>query len=206
MPPAPRPSPSGLTVLCLLRAGPLHPYGMQRLIKMWGKDDVVNVGQRANLYKTIKRLHEAGLITVRQTERAQQYPERTVYELTGEGHRTGTRWLLGMLAAPRSEYPEFPAALSFAMLLHPDEFAGVLGERLAALQSRLAELEAQLRTAQAAMPRIALIETEYLLAVTGAEVRWLSAVIGDLGSGKLRWDGGMFAAGAAADVSQATGP
>jgi hypothetical protein len=41
MPPAPpRPSPSGLTVPALLGAGPLHPYGMQRLIKSWGKDQV----------------------------------------------------------------------------------------------------------------------------------------------------------------------
>src|ERR1035438_3745496 len=67
---------------------------MQRLIKSWGKDQVVNIGQRANLYKTIRRLHEAGLIAVRQTERAQQYPERTVYELTDDGRRTGLRRVL----------------------------------------------------------------------------------------------------------------
>ena len=206
MPPPPRPSPSGLTVLCLLYAGPLHPYGMQRLIKLWGKDEVVNVGQRANLYKTIKRLHEAGLITVRHTERAQQYPDRTVYELTDEGRRTGTRWLAGMLAAPRSEYPEFPAALSFAMLLAPGEFASVLGERLAALEARLAKLEAQLQAARAAAPRIALIETEYSCAVTGAEVRWLASVIGDLRSGTLSWDHDLLAAQAAADVSRAASP
>ena len=60
----PRPSPSGLTVLALLGGGPLHPYGMQRLIKTWGKDQVVNIGQRANLYKTIRRLHEAGALMV----------------------------------------------------------------------------------------------------------------------------------------------
>src|SRR5450759_3728461 len=75
-----RPSPLALTVLSLLVAAPLHPYGIQRLLKVRGKDRVVNVGNRANLYKTIKRLHEAGLIAVRQTERDQLYPERTVYE------------------------------------------------------------------------------------------------------------------------------
>src|ERR1700728_4576078 len=121
MPPPPRPSPAGLTVLCLLRAAPLHPYGMQRLIKTWGKDEVVNVGQRANLYKTIKRLHEAGLIAVRATERAQQYPERTVYELTEDGRRQAPVWLASMLVTVRNEFPQFPAALSFAMLLAPGE-------------------------------------------------------------------------------------
>ena len=72
-------------MLGLLEVGPLHPYGIQRLIKLWGKDQVVNVGQRANLYRVINRLHEAGLIAVRQTERDQQFPERTVYELTDAG-------------------------------------------------------------------------------------------------------------------------
>jgi len=204
MPPAPRPSPSGLTVLCLLITGPLHPYGMQRLIKTWGKDDVVNVGQRANLYKTIKRLHEAGLIAVRQTERAQQYPERTVYELTEEGRATAMRWLAGMLAAPRNEYPEFPAALSFAMTLHPDELTGLLAERLAVLHTRLAELEAQLAATRPALPRIALIETEYTRALTAAEVRWLGSLIDDLKSGNLTWDHEQLAAQAADEVAKAT--
>ena len=82
-----RPSPLAVAVLSLLHAGPMHPYAMQRLIKLWGKDRVVNVGQRANLYKTIRRLEEAGLVTVLHTERDQRYPERTVYQLTDEGRK-----------------------------------------------------------------------------------------------------------------------
>lgn len=207
MPPAPpRPSPSGLTVLALLGAGPLHPYGMQRLIKSWGKDEVVNIGQRANLYKTIRRLHEAGLIAVRQTERARQYPERTVYELTEEGRRTGLRWLRDMLAAPRSEYPAFPAALSFAMVLDPGELAGELARRLAAVQDRLAHLDSQLQDYRETAPRIALIETEYQHAVVHAEARWLSSVIDDLQSGKLTWDHDQIAAQAAETFFQAADP
>ena len=41
-----RSSPLALTVLGMLHTRPLHPYGIQRLIKQWGKDQVVNVGQR----------------------------------------------------------------------------------------------------------------------------------------------------------------
>src|SRR5215510_9544434 len=51
-----RGSPLALTVLALLHYRPLHPYGVQRLIQQWGKDQVVNVGQRASLYRTIDRL------------------------------------------------------------------------------------------------------------------------------------------------------
>ena len=193
-------------MLALLGAGPLHPYGMQRLIKSWGKDEVVNIGQRANLYKTIRRLHEAGLIAVRQTERAQQYPERTVYELTEEGRRTGMRWLRDMLAAPRNEYPAFPAALSFAMTLHPRELAVELTQRLAVIQARLAHVDSQLADYREAIPRIALIETEYARALLHAEVRWLSETIDDLESGRLAWNHDQLAAQAADDYSQAVDP
>ena len=182
-----RSSPAALAVLSLLHAGPLHPYGMQRLIKLWGKDQVVNVGQRANLYKTIKRLHQAGLIAVRQTERDQQYPERTVYELTDRGRQEGLAWLAQMLATPRNEFPEFPAALSFAMLLAPGQVLAVLDQRAAELRRELARLETGLEGYSATLPRVTLIEDEYRCAMIAAELSWLAGVVDDLRTGALTW-------------------
>src|SRR3984893_10544313 len=128
-----RASPLALTVLLMLSAGPIHPYELQRRIKLWGKDQVVNVAQRASLYKTIDRLTQAGLIAVGQTERDQRFPERTVYELTDAGRQTGRAWLVDMLSIPRNEFPQFPAALSFIMVLVPEEARAILAERAAAL-------------------------------------------------------------------------
>jgi DNA-binding PadR family transcriptional regulator len=182
-----RPSPLALAVLGLLVVGPLHPYGMQRLIKLWGKDQVVNVGQRANLYKTIKRLREAGLIAVRQTERDQLYPERTVYELTEDGRREMLEWLADMLAAPRNEFPQFPAALSFAMLLGPEEARTVLERRADVLREKLVRLEHDLVAYSGTLPRVTLLDDEYLRAVTAAELSWISGVIDDLRTGALTW-------------------
>jgi len=199
---APRPSTPGLTVLCLLRASPLHPYGMQRLIKAWGKGEVVNIGQRANLYKTIKRLHDAGLIAVRQTERSGQYPERTIYELTDEGRVVGERWLLDVLRHPRNEYPEFPAALSFAMSFTPEELADILTERLTAVRQQLAELESQLGGERGELPRIAMIETEFQRTLVAAEVTWLSSTIEELRSGGFNWELDELIAHADATVAQ----
>lgn len=176
-----------MAVLGLLSVGPLHPYGMQRLIKLWGKDQVVNVGQRANLYKTIKRLDAAGYIAVRQTERDQQYPERTVYELTEKGRQAGPDWLAAMVATPRKEFPEFPAALSFVMLLGPDRARSVLEQRLAAVREILAKFDAELTEFGTSLPRVTLIETEYQQAVGRAEADWLVAVIEDLRTGRLTW-------------------
>jgi len=187
-----RASPLGLAVLSLLHAAPLHPYGMQRLLKLWGKDNVINVGQRANLYKTIRRLDQAGLIAVRQTERDQQYPERTVYELTEAGRQVTQEWLTDMLARPRNEYPRFPAALSFIMLLSPAEAAAVLEQRAAAVRSQLAGMDAGLADA-AFLPRVVLMDDEYQRAMCNAELAWIEGVAADLRSGSWSWSYEEFA-------------
>jgi DNA-binding PadR family transcriptional regulator len=187
MDPDVRASPLGLAVLSLLHAGPMHPYAMQRLLKLWGKDRVINVGQRANLYKTIRRLQQAGLVAVRQTERDQQYPERTVYELTDAGRDVAHSWLVGMLAQPREEYPQFPAALSFLMMLGPDEAARVLEQRASVLRGTLASLDAEPTNYSATLPRIVLMDDEYLRAMTAAELSWVEGVISDLRSGAWTW-------------------
>jgi len=193
-------SPLALTVLSLLHTQPLHPYGIRRLIKQWGKDDVVNVGQPASLYRTIERLLEAGLVAVSQTERDQRYPERTVYEITDAGREVARRWLTQMLAAPVAEFPQFPAALSFAMMLSPAGLREVLERRAATLAGTLAALDATI-TAFPELPRVTMLDTEYLRAVTAAELGWLSATVADLDSGRLTWSADELAALASAQTA-----
>jgi DNA-binding PadR family transcriptional regulator len=182
-----RPSPLGLAVLSLLVAGPLHPYGMQRLIRLWGKDQVINVGQRANLYKTIARMKQGGLVTIRHSERSFQYPERTVYQLTDEGRAAVRDWLTEMLAAPRREFPQFPAALSFAMLLTPQAAGAALARRAEVLRGRLTGLEEDLARYSDRLPRVVLLDDEYRRAMTAAELTWITGLIDELHSGELTW-------------------
>ncbi|GAB2445138.1 PadR family transcriptional regulator [Streptosporangium sandarakinum] len=188
-----RASPLALTVLALLHHKPLHPYGMQRLIRQWGKDQVVNVGQRTGLYRAIDRLHAAGLIAVRETGRDQQYPERTVYEVTDAGRRVAKQWLCDMLAVPKQEFPQFPAALSQLLMLTPQEALDALGRRADALAATLEGYEAALER-EADLPRITMLETEYLRAVTAAEAAWLRTVLDDLREGRLPWSLEVLAA------------
>lgn len=184
-----RSSPLGLTVLALLHFQPLHPYGIQRLIKQWGKDEVVNVSQRASLYRAIERLLAAGLIAVRETGRDQQYPERTVYELTDEGRATMRIWLAEMVAEPKQEFPQFPAALSFVLMLAPEEALEILERRAATLAASLAEQEKGLAEQAEVyrLPRVTMLESEYLRAMTAAELDWIKSVTGELRSGALSW-------------------
>ncbi|MEU9196589.1 PadR family transcriptional regulator [Streptomyces hundungensis] len=185
---APRSSPLALTVLALLHYKPLHPYGIQRLVKEWGKEQVVNVKQRASLYRTIERLNGDGLIAVRETGRDQQYPERTVYEVTAAGRETARTWLEEMLSAPKQEFPEFPAALSNLLLLMPEDIADVLKQRADALAKKLDGLEAAMASEEKqGLPRVTRLETEYLRAVTAAELKWVRGVVEDLRTGRLAW-------------------
>lgn len=192
-----RSSPLGLTVLGMLHTQPLHPYGIQRLIKQWGKDQVVNVSQRASLYRTIDRLHAGGLVAVKETERDQQYPERTVYEITDAGRAAARGWLEEMLAVPRQEFPDFPAALSHLMMLTPDDALRALEQR----EERLATAQAGLDAGLAAgthLPRVLMLEAEYAHAVATTQLAWVRSTIDDLRAGRLTWSQPELAAMAAA--------
>lgn len=185
---ATRRSPLALAVLALLAYKPLHPYGVQRLLKEWGKEKVVNVGQRASLYKTMERLTAAGLIAVRETERDQQYPERTVYEVTDAGREAALAWIDDIVRTPRPEYPEFPAALSFAMMLEPEAVLAAMRERRSVVEKALAKAEQDLADARRyGLPKVTMLDDEYLVAITAAELRWLEGVVAELESGELTW-------------------
>lgn len=182
-----RRSPIALAVLAMLYEAPMHPYLMQRLIKERGKDLVINVAQRASLYQTIQRLTREGLISARQTLRDERRPERTVYEITNAGRTTLFAWMRQVLSAPAIEYPEFPAAVSFLALLPPEDVLKQFEFRAAAIRETLAGLDRGLGEAAQTVPRLFLLEVEYLRAVQSAELVWLEAVIDDLRAGCLTW-------------------
>lgn len=60
------------------------------------------------------------------------------------GRHEAQTWLVDMLSQPRNEFPTFPAALSFVMLLGPGDAATVLDERAARLREHLAGLDREL--------------------------------------------------------------
>jgi DNA-binding PadR family transcriptional regulator len=175
-----------LAVLALLYEEPMHPYRMQQLIKQRGKDEVINVRQRASLYQTIDRLLRLGLIAVRGTARVEGRPERTIYELTDAGRATVVRWLRDMLASPAREYPEFPAALAHLALLTPEDARQQLERRAAALAAEAARIDGLLDSA-AEVPRLFLVEAEYQRAMLATELAWTRAMVEELRGGQLAW-------------------
>lgn len=183
-----RRSPLALAILSLLVEGPMHPYRMQQLIRQREKDEVINVRLRASLYQTVERLLRAGLIAVQETERSENRPERTIYCLTERGDETARRWIRDMLASPGRGFPEFPAALAHLPLLSPEEVREQLEQRVEALDEEVTDLDARLRLSEAFLPRLFVVEAEYLRAMRQAEVAWVRALIEDLRAGRLSWD------------------
>ena len=177
-----------LAVLALLVEAPMHPYRMQQLLRERGKGDVVNLGQRSQLYKTIDRLARDGLIAEHVTERESARPERTVYALTEDGRDTAQEWTQDMLADPRQEFPEFLVGLAYLPLLDTGTVLRALEARLASLHRRLAVQRAAVETAPAFLPRVVLVEGEYLQTMLAAELDWIEALADDLRTGKLHWD------------------
>jgi DNA-binding PadR family transcriptional regulator len=173
-----------MVVLSMICEEPMHPYRMQALIKERGKDQIANVAQRNSVYQTIAALSRAGLITIRETSRDERWPERTVYEVTEEGRRTLRLWLRTALSTPAREFPDFPAALSLVAGAEPHEVRTLLETRIGALEMRLTELERPYPD----LPRVFLLEAEYMAAVVRAEIQWLRDVTGDLRSGRLTWN------------------
>jgi DNA-binding PadR family transcriptional regulator len=172
-----------LVVLSLVSEEPMHPYRMQTLIKERGKDEIANVAQRNSVYQTIAALRRGGLIDVRETAREERRPERTVYEITDKGRRTLQQWMRTVLSTPSRDFPDFPAALSLTASLPPAEVRSLLEARIRALETRVAAL----KTPVPNLPRLFLLENEYMAALVRAEIAWLRGIVADLRSRRLTW-------------------
>ncbi|SEM78732.1 PadR family transcriptional regulator [Lihuaxuella thermophila] len=182
-------SPIALAILALLIEEPMHPYRMQQLLKERGKHDVINVRHRTSIYQTIDRLRRDGAIAIQGKKQNDGKPELTVYEITDEGRTAVFSWLREMLSTAKQEFLEFPAAVSFLMLLTPEDVIAQFQTRVSGLEDKLAQIDGQLQTAkEQGIPRLFLLETEYQRDVLAAELEWVRSVIRDIQTEKLQWN------------------
>lgn len=164
----------------------MHPYQMQRLLRLRHKDDILAL-KRGSLYHAIGRLLRADLIAVEMTGREGKRPERTTYRITAKGHKALHNTLRKIVATPRREPSECMAAMSFLVQLDLGEAVYLLQERSRGLDAEISQILAVLKSA-AHVQRINLIESEYLLAMLKAERIWVQKLEKDIREGKLVWD------------------
>jgi DNA-binding PadR family transcriptional regulator len=176
-----------LTVLCLLRGRPMHPYEMDRLIREWHKAEFLDLKQ-GSLYHTIRRLQRGGFIEAVETSREGRRPERTVYRLTQAGESEVLAWLRALLAEPMREPSQFMAALSYVAHLAPEDAVRQLEGRCDRLEVEVTELDRMLQRLVPRLGRLLLLEVEYTRALRQAELAWLRELVDDLRAGRLAWD------------------
>ncbi|WP_228101252.1 PadR family transcriptional regulator [Paenibacillus donghaensis] len=181
-------SPLAMAILALLAEEPMHPYRMQQLIKERGKDQIINVRQRASIYQTIERLLRDGQISVKETLRETGKPDRTVYEATKEGREILIEWLREVLSTPIQEFPNFPVAISYISLLSPQDVLEKLEQRLDVLEKTVHQIDNNLQTYKSIIPRLFMLESEYQKAVVEAELEWVRSASEDIRNGSLFWN------------------
>ena len=166
-------SPLAMAILALLAEEPMHPYRMQQLIKERGKDQIINVRQRASIYQTIERLLRDGQISVKETLRETGKPDRTVYEITKEGREILIEWIREVLSTPIQEFPNFPVAISYISLLSPQDALEKLEQRIDVLEKTVQQIDNNLQTYKSIIPRLFMLESEYQKTVLAAEMEWV---------------------------------
>ena len=176
-----------IAVLALLRESPMHPYQMQRLLRLRHKDEILAL-KRGSLYHAIRRLLRDDLIAIETTGRDGNRPERTTYALTPNGLEEFKSTLRRIVATPRHESSEFMAAVSFLVHLDPKEAVRQLKQRVHGLDAEIAQRTAALQSASVHVQRINLIESEYLLAMLNAERAWTNALEQEVRKEKLTWN------------------
>jgi DNA-binding PadR family transcriptional regulator len=179
-------TPLALAVMNLLMERPMHPYEMKLKMKERGHDQVIRL-KGGSIYDTVERLEEGGFITSQAPSREGRRPERTVYAITERGRDEITAWLRELLAQPVNEYPQFAAALAFFAALDKEEVVRLLRMRSTLLESQIAGTEKGLENWQKTLgiPRLFLIEAEYGVAMSRAELEWVRRLIQDIEDGKL---------------------
>ncbi len=184
----PRPlTPLGLAVLHLLHIEQMHPYEMQQRVRDYAIDEVVKVAH-GSLYHTVSRLAENGLIEPVETSRDGRRPERTVYAITDQGRGEARARLREFLMHPAKEYPSFGMALSFVSMLPPEEALSLLDRRSVGLEAKLAAHHAVIDgLIRQGIPRIQLVEVEFLNAQLDSELGFVRELSNDIKNGTLTW-------------------
>ncbi|MEV6027292.1 PadR family transcriptional regulator [Streptomyces sp. NPDC052036] len=175
-------NPLALAVMVLLIERPMHPYEIAQTLRRRGKDTSLKINY-GSLYTVVQNLQKHGFVEVAEVQRQGNRPERTLYGITDAGRVEATEWLSDLLAVPVAEFPVFEAALSLMGVLHPEEVARLLAERLGGLDVRAAALRGVLDKLHETLPRLFLIESEYELHMVEAEAAWVRGLLAELQSG-----------------------
>ena len=166
-------NPLALAVLACLEERSMHPYEMATTLRARHKDESIKLNF-GSLYTVVEALQRHGLIEAQETEREGRRPERTVFRITTTGSAELFDWLSELLSVPDKEYLRFEAGLSLLPVLTPSQAVRASRDPLPAPRGgpRAASDGAVTRSPQQGVPRLFVVEHEYMTALLEAELEW----------------------------------
>jgi DNA-binding PadR family transcriptional regulator len=155
----------------LAASGPLHGHQIRQQAQsdrtdMWAD---VPVG---SLYGALKRLATEGLVREVRTERVGNRPERTVYEITREGHRALDAVRDQALRELVLRNDPFDLALAQSRDLPEETLTQIVANRLAGLRVQESSLRHRAETADIYLNEAERMVLRHLVERAAAEVRW----------------------------------
>jgi DNA-binding PadR family transcriptional regulator len=170
-----------LAVLATVVQRPMHRYEMASVMRARGKDRDMDI-KWGSLYTVVQNLERNGYLETIGVTRQGARPERTVYQITNAGRDELVAWTRELIAEPEAEHTRFIAGLSVLAVLTPQDVTDLLRRRLDRLTETIHTLRRQLEQASD-VPRLFLIEDEYRIAMTNAEIDWTRSLLDELSAG-----------------------
>ncbi len=136
-------NPTRLFILgALAKHGPMYGHQLRRDARL-DRAELWSEVRPGSLYGALHRLAAEGLIEPLRTEQDGQLPARTVYGITGEGHRELRALRAEALQEVRLQPDPVDLALAMSRDLDPDLLRGYLADRVRALSARAAQFDHQ---------------------------------------------------------------
>lgn len=181
-------NPLALAVMGLLQERPIHPYEMAATLRERHMDTTFKLST-GTLYSTVEALVRDGWIEPHATAREGNRPQRTVYAQTELGQREFLSWLDSIIRNPSPEYPVFLSAVAYLGALGPGNAQQALAQRAKLLREQIEAARTDLAEATAAheLPRLFLIEVEYAMHMSEAELAWVTRTLDEIRTGSLPW-------------------
>jgi DNA-binding PadR family transcriptional regulator len=174
-----------LALLAQLAPGlPMHPYQMANVLRRTGKDQDMKI-KWGSLYTVVQNLEKHGFIQAVGSDREGRRPERTTYAITEAGREEMRDWIRELISEPEPELSRFESALSVVGVVGPDEAQSLLLRRQAALEAGIEADRTMLAETAKTVPRLFLVEAEYVLAMREAEAAWVRSLLAELAEGTL---------------------
>jgi DNA-binding PadR family transcriptional regulator len=170
-----------LAVLATVVQRPMHRYEMASVMRARGKDRDMDI-KWGSLYTVVQNLEKNGYVESIGVTRRGSRPERTMYQITDTGRDELIAWTRELIAEPQAEHTRFIAGLSVLAVLTPQEVIELLRRRVDRLSETIDALRGQLEQT-ADVPRLFLIEDEYRIAMTRAEIEWARSLLDELSTG-----------------------